>query len=60
LSNDPMSPNITSEKLDEIMAAMPDNMEEAEICALTYFLSCSSGSLQTLLYCQAPTKVIRL
>ena len=35
MSNDPMSPNITSEKLDEIMATMPDNMEEAEICALT-------------------------
>ena len=30
-----MSPNITSEKLDEIMATLPDRLEEAEISALT-------------------------
>ena len=35
MSYDPMSPNITEEKLDEIMAALPDKMEEAEISALT-------------------------
>lgn len=27
--------NITPEKLDEIMAALPDAMDESEICALT-------------------------
>lgn len=30
-----ISPNMTSEKLDEIMATLPPNMEEGEICALT-------------------------
>ena len=35
MSNDPMSPNMTPEKLDEIMASLPDNMDEGEICALT-------------------------
>jgi hypothetical protein len=30
-----MSPNITSEKLDEIMSTLPEKMEEAEISALT-------------------------
>ena len=30
-----LTPNVTSEKLAEIMATMPENMEEAEICALT-------------------------
>lgn len=35
MSIEPMSPNITGEKLDEIMAVLPDKMEEAEISALT-------------------------
>ena len=35
MSNDPMSPNMTPEKLDEIMASLPDKMDEGEICALT-------------------------
>ena len=35
MSYDPMSPNITSEKLDEIMSTLPEKMEEAEISALT-------------------------
>jgi hypothetical protein len=35
LSYDPMSPNMTPEKLDEIMATMPPKMEESEVCALT-------------------------
>lgn len=35
MSYDPMSPNMTPEKLDEIMASLPDKMDEGEICALT-------------------------
>ena len=30
-----LSPNMTPEKLDEIMATLPENMDEGEICALT-------------------------
>ena len=30
-----LTPNVTSEKLAEIMATMPENMEEAELSALT-------------------------
>ncbi len=30
-----LSPNMTPEKLDEIMATLPDSMDEPEICALT-------------------------
>ena len=30
-----LSPNMTPEKLNEIMATLPDDMEEGEICALT-------------------------
>lgn len=30
-----LSPNMTPEKLDEIMATMPNNMDEGELCALT-------------------------
>lgn len=30
-----LSPNMTPEKLDEIMATLPKNMDEGEICALT-------------------------
>ena len=35
MSNNPMGPNITAEKLDKIIATLPDEMEEAEISALT-------------------------
>lgn len=30
-----ISPNMTPEKLDEIMGTLPENMDEAEISALT-------------------------
>lgn len=30
-----LTPNMTQEKLDEIMATMPPKMEESEVCALT-------------------------
>lgn len=30
-----ISPNMTEEHLDAVMAALPDSMEEAELCALT-------------------------
>jgi hypothetical protein len=30
-----ISPNMTEEHLDAVMAALPDNMEEEELCALT-------------------------
>lgn len=30
-----LSPNMTPEKLDEIMSMLPENMDEAEISALT-------------------------
>jgi len=32
---DDLSPNMTPEKLDEIMSTLPEDMEEAELCALT-------------------------
>ena len=32
---DDLSPNMTPEKLDEIMSTLPENMDEAELCALT-------------------------
>lgn len=30
-----LSPNMTPEKLDEIMEALPENMDDEELCALT-------------------------
>jgi hypothetical protein len=30
-----LTPNMTPEKLDEIMGALPENMDEAEVSALT-------------------------
>lgn len=33
--NDDLSPNMTPEKLDEIMSTLPENMDEGEISALT-------------------------
>jgi len=30
-----ISPNMTDKHLDAVMAALPDNMEEEELCALT-------------------------
>jgi len=30
-----LSPNMTPEKLEEIMATLPGNMDEGELCALT-------------------------
>lgn len=33
--NDDLSPNMTPEKLDEIMATLPEKMDEGELCALT-------------------------
>ena len=32
---DDLSPNMTPEKLDEIMSTLPENMDEGELCALT-------------------------
>lgn len=32
---DDLSPNMTPEKLDEIMATLPENMDEGELSALT-------------------------
>lgn len=33
--NDDLPPNMTPEKLDEIMSTLPENMDEGELCALT-------------------------
>lgn len=30
-----LSPNLTDEHMDAIMSALPDDMDEAELCALT-------------------------
>lgn len=30
-----LSPNMTPEKLDEIMLTLPENLDDGEICALT-------------------------
>lgn len=30
-----LTPNVTPEKLDEIMETLPNNMDEGELCALT-------------------------
>lgn len=45
-----ISPNMTPNKLDEIMAALPDNMDEGELCALTLTIHAA--------YTENPTDII--
>lgn len=45
-----MTPNMSPEKLDEIMAALPDKMEEAELSALTLVIHNA--------YLDEPTEII--
>lgn len=45
-----LTPNMTDEQLDEIMDAMPDEMSEAELCALTLTIFSA--------YCESEAEII--
>jgi len=50
LTKKDMTPNMTPEKLDEIMAALPETMREAELSALTLVIHNA--------YLEGPTEII--